>query len=256
MLPWIEQVIYAVNRCEEFAGKLSGLESGQVVIGCGSIQAATFLPPILSRFAIDYPDIEINLRIASSSDTIADLLANKVHLGIVSTVTDEAVNELLYKDSIVLIQKKDTDPNSIVTDNLTIENIIKNNRLLVFAHESGFRRFVDTYLTSRKIQPRSTLEINDVHVMIKLVEQQIGVAFAPMSAVDQHAQKDLFDIISPGGNSLCRHIYLIRDEKRPLSHAAERFVEVVRQHAHMMISTGVNEGDLTIPSPSPRNLSD
>src|SRR5919198_834958 len=87
------QALATLGAAEEELGELAGLRTGTIHLGASTVPGVYLLPDTLGCFRRDFPNVTIEVEIASSGEILRRLLAGRVQLGIVGG--DEADDRIV-----------------------------------------------------------------------------------------------------------------------------------------------------------------
>jgi len=99
-----------VSFAHELIAQIEGGEAGQFTIGCHASLGSYFFPDFMPSFSLRYPDIEVTIRNASSSDVLQGVRDRELDFGLVVNPTpyDELVLVPLFHDRVTFFTKNAT----------------------------------------------------------------------------------------------------------------------------------------------------
>ena len=206
-------------------GELKNKATGRLAIGANE-SMALYLLPHLSRFRRSYPKVKLVVQRSRSGEIPDRLLAGDVDLGVVSyRIDDERFkSQVLYTDHLAFV----VSPKHKLAKRATLS--IKDLEHEVFvAHNvaSPYRDAVLKAFQQAKVPLNMDIEMPTVETIRRMVQENEGVAFLPRMCVDQDVKQGVLKEIQVKEMRLERKIHLVSVAKRPLSHAAKAFLEVV-----------------------------
>src|ERR671930_37115 len=101
------QALSTLGAAEEELGALAGLQTGTIHLGASTAPGVYLLPDTLGCFRRDFPNVKIEVEIASSGEILRRLLAGRIQLAIVgsSEADERVVLEPFLADELVGIAK-------------------------------------------------------------------------------------------------------------------------------------------------------
>lgn len=263
LLPYARRLLATHAEALRRLADMAELTAGRVILGCGLTHALTWLPPVLGVFARRFPKIDIQLRVGASAEIARLAVGDDIDCGLLTTLPDlvELACEPLYTDAIVLVAPPGAPgrdlterspgagatgglPHGGVLDGPALADVLAGARLLTFGAGTGFRTFIEASLRSIGAWPERIVEVDSIEAIRRLVEEGVGVALVPRSAVQESLSARRLDAwalagdgFPPGG--LFRTTYLVRRADRYESRAVAELVAHLRQGAR---AAGAKDG--------------
>ncbi|MFT8718235.1 LysR substrate-binding domain-containing protein [Acetobacter sp.] len=97
-LPAARNVLAKATEALQVLDDLSGLVRGELRIAASQTVANYWLPGFLTRFAVRYPTIRLNLRVGNTTQAAASVMGGEAELGFVEGKIDDAL--LLHKQPV------------------------------------------------------------------------------------------------------------------------------------------------------------
>jgi DNA-binding transcriptional LysR family regulator len=206
---------------------------GRVRVGT-MLTALTYrLPPILQRLRADHPDIELVVNNMPTQDAVANVLQNKIDLGLVALPVENKQLKVtpLCGEMLVAILPPDTRG---VPDEVTPEYVARQNLLTEHTRSSAYP-LVLGWLGKEQML-RDPMPIGTVDALKTAVASKLGMALVPELSVAKH--KTDF-IVRPLRPPLGRTLALIEHRNKP----NEPALEIVRNALlDMRVDQKGNEG--------------
>ncbi len=188
---------------------------GRVRVGT-MLTALTYrLPPILQRLRADHPDIELVVNNMPTQDAVANVLQNKIDLGLVALPVENKQLKVtpLCGEMLVAILPPDTRG---VPDEVTPEYVARQNLLTEHTRSSAYP-LVLGWLGKEQML-RDPMPIGTVDALKTAVASKLGMALVPELSVAKH--KTDF-IVRPLRPPLGRTLALIEHRNKPNEPALE-----------------------------------
>ena len=218
------QALAALGAGEEEVAELAGLRRGTIHLGASTAPGVYLLPDTLGCFRRDFPDVTVEVEIASSGEILARLLNGRVQLAIVGAeeADERIVLEPFLEDEIVGIAR----PGVLFLERGMLEPArLADLMLLAREPESSTRRLVDRELAQIGIVPAGLWELGSSEALKRAAREGLGVAFLSRYAVaEEVARGDVESFRLAGRLPLRRHFSVARLAGRPLSPGERGFV--------------------------------
>ncbi|GGJ08647.1 LysR family transcriptional regulator [Alicyclobacillus cellulosilyticus] len=158
-------------------------EAGTVYLGAGLTPSIYLLPPLLARYRRLHPHVQFQVRSGSSREVWAMLRQREVDLGVVTTVPadrDDLVQTPLVRDALRLVAA----PGHPLTRFREVRLADAAQYPFVLMREgSSLRAIVERLVAARGATVRAAMETDSLESINRLVQQGIGIAVLPESAV-------------------------------------------------------------------------
>jgi DNA-binding transcriptional LysR family regulator len=182
LLPEARRTLSSARAAENAVMDIEGLLRG--TLNLGVMQAAFLfdLAGLLARFHAAYPGIRLNLVQASSADLVQ--LLRDGALDITFATADEATADLvtlpLASSPLVVVCR--TDDDWCGQDTVALSAVAEREQV-GFPVGWGVRTLADGAMRSAGLEPRVSLEVNDIGNLLDIVEAGLGVALVPMGII-------------------------------------------------------------------------
>ncbi len=218
------QALATLGAAEEELGELAGLQTGTIRLGASTAPGVYLLPDTLGCFRRDFPNVTIEVEIASSGEILSRLLAGSLQLGIVGA--EKADNRIVLRefldDELVGICKPGSLP--LRKGKLDPRRL---SGLLLLARERGSssRQLANRELEELGISPARTWELGSSEAIKRAASEGLGVAFLSRYAVAEEVERGQLETFRLAGRSpLSRRFSVAHLRGRPLSPSERGFV--------------------------------
>jgi DNA-binding transcriptional LysR family regulator len=195
------RTLASVRAAKEAVAAAQGLLRGTLSVGTEQCIAGVDVPRLLARFRAEHPRVEIRLRQAGSRLLAEDVAAGRLDLAFVALcgpppqgvrltpLTGEPLVLLCHPEH-ALAGGPAGEPAEEPPAGSTGEPAgdaqrhvrwaeLKGEALVDFQPDWGVRQLTDRAFAAAGVERQVALEVNDVHSLIELVEQGLGVAVVP-----------------------------------------------------------------------------
>lgn len=202
------------------------LEAGLVRVGGGATAVSFVLPPAIAELSTKRPGIRFEVREAGSRDVEADVIAERLELGVVTlpTASPELAVRPLRRDRIVLIASR-THP--LAKKKRLAPEDLRGQGLVGFDRESAIRKLIDDELARAGIEVNVQMELRSIAAIVEMVSHTELLGFVSQLGVE--GKKDVGVVaLDVRGVSIHRRLAVIHKQGRPLSPAAQAFAALLR----------------------------
>ena len=234
MYKYAKQMIDLQKKIEErFSAKK---EAGKhcISIAASSIPAQYLLPKVLLRFNEKFPDEQLRIMEADSSEVVTKVVDHMVDVGFTGTVLEKKHCKYLpfYKDELVIVTPA-TD-NYLKLQDEAADDIswIKTEAFIMREDGSGTRKEAEKQLQNAGIAVEKLnviASIGNQEAIKKAVRQGMGISIMSRLAAEDEIEAGKLLIFPIPGAFEGRDINLVYNKNYELSRSAERFIRVVKE---------------------------
>jgi molybdate transport repressor ModE-like protein len=218
------QALAMLGAAEEELSALAGLQTGTIHLGASTAPGVYLLPDTLGCFRRDFPNVTIEVEIASSGEILRRLLAGRIQLGIVgASRADERIElDPFLEDELVGIARPGLLP---LADGLLEPTLLSGHMLLAREEGSSSRELVERELAEIGATPAGRWELGASEAIKRAAREGLGVAFLSRYAVaEEVARGDLASFRLAGRPPMLRKFSIARVAGRALAPSERGFV--------------------------------
>jgi DNA-binding transcriptional LysR family regulator len=180
-LPYAERTLDTVASGRRLLAELARGEAGQLALGAAPAVSTYVLPRILTRFRRTHPKVSLAVRTGHSEEVLELVLREQVQVGLGRALNHPDVEAIpLYEDELVLV----VDPKHPFAEQVTIgPDQMTDVQLILFDRTSSYHRLTFDFFQQVGAVPRGVMELDNIDAAKKMVEQGLGVALLPHTAV-------------------------------------------------------------------------
>ena len=211
---------------DETAGEIrggTGQVSGKLHIGGTLTIGECVLPGLMGKFRETYPGVQLELTVENTMEIRRMVREEQVELGFVEGIhqSDEFEEGYFMEDSLVLLTSAShplADTEYIEPDMLTEEDWIAREE------GSGTREYLDLYLTSNRITPRTLTVLGSNYAVKEAIRNDMGITIASslLAGAGDGIRMHRF------AREYVRPFYYIANRNRNLSQAARLFLQMIK----------------------------
>ncbi|MDQ0954904.1 DNA-binding transcriptional LysR family regulator [Streptomyces phaeochromogenes] len=179
LLTEAERILAQVRAAQDAVAAVQGVLRGTLSLGTEQCIAGVPVAQLLAAFRRQHPDVEIRLRQAGSGALAEDVAAGRLDLAF--AVTTRADTEqlrclpLTSEPMTVLCHPS----HRLSTGGPVTPEELGGESFVDFHPDWGPRRTTDAAFAAAGVHRTVALEVNDVHSLLDLVEEGLGIAVVP-----------------------------------------------------------------------------
>lgn len=228
VLPAIRELIENNNRLEQSFGKIKGLKSGVVRIGCFPTIACAFMPKIYKGFQKAYPDIQLDIVEENSSAVLEQwLLAGTLDVIFFSKQEKQSYDWVpLCKDEYRIVMPKGHELEKY--DCVPAPALMDKN-FFMFRYLDGADRDISLYFENNQIDIEPTFTTSSDYAVMYMLDESVGIAMQPTSILDLCLQNHPKLTSRPLDPPAVRELGLAVKALHTCPLATQRFIQYVRK---------------------------
>lgn len=222
--PAVEQIRLAEEELED----ARTLRDGAVRIGASEMTLQHYLPPVLRRFRSEHPGIRLRIRNRSTPDALEALQTGLVDVAVVTSPVGNPMRETLCVQPLAAFQDLLVAGRAFPRPSAPLSyQEVAACPLVCMAEGTASRQFLEDIFRERGFSLEPDMEVETLDLLMPMIRQGFGIGFVP----EAFARKDL-----QNGETYClpleeappsRKIVMVTDGSRPLSMAAQAFIETL-----------------------------
>ncbi|MFJ5073085.1 LysR family transcriptional regulator [Streptomyces sp. NPDC088553] len=180
LLAEAERILAQVRAAHEAVAAVQGVVRGTLRLGAEQCVAGVHVAGLLAAFRRRHPEVEIRLRQEGGLVLAEDVAAGRLDLAFAYRTradSDQLRSVPLAAEPMTLLCHPG-HPLSAAGPVLALRDLAEED-FVDFHPGWGPRRATDATFTSAGVPRTVTLEVNDVHSLLDLVEEDLGVAAVP-----------------------------------------------------------------------------
>jgi LysR family transcriptional regulator, regulator for metE and metH len=218
-------ILQQVEAAEEEIRLLNDDHAGTITISTQCYTCYHWLPPVLTRFQKQHPDVDVQIDVDATRTTVKSLLEGRIDVAILNHVPDDHAIELtpLFEDEMLLVTSDKhrlakslwVRPSQLATEHLILHTA---------PHENTFNQ---TVLVPAGVRPARYSQVNLTEAIVELVRANLGVSAMADWAIAPYEQQGGLKTITVSKSGIRRRWYAAtrRAERRP--RYLDRFLETL-----------------------------
>jgi DNA-binding transcriptional LysR family regulator len=216
--PFAQRVLQTIAEGRRVVAELETDVGERLVLGAAPAASAYLLPALVKRFQDAHPNARVIVLTGHSEEVLEMVLRERVQLGLVRELGHpDIVTVPISVDDVVLVVR----PNHPFARREAIRvDELDAARLIMFDRTSSYFELTSPFFREAGVVPTALMEVDNVEAAKKMVEQGLGAALLPRSAVaDELASRDLIEVRIDGAPVVQRTIAAIR-RREPVAPSA------------------------------------
>jgi len=238
-LPFAERALEELEEGRRLVRNLGSGRAGQLALGAAPAVSTYVLPGVLKRLAVEYPDVQLSVRTGHSEEILELVLREQVQVGLVRALRHpEIASTPLYEDQLVLVAEPGHE--FAVRGRISIEELGRE-QLILFDRTSSYHELTNAFFREAGVTPRGVMELDNIDATKKMVEQGLGVALLPQTAVaGELAAGSLGAVVIEDAAPVRRQIVAVRRrDAGPASGPVAAFMRTIPEVAREIATRGV-----------------
>ena len=192
-LPCAERAIQALKDGRQALTDLRSASAGRLALGAAPAVSTYVLPPVLKRFALLHPRVDVAVRTGHSEEILAMVLNDEVQVGLVRTLRHpDIVATPLYDDELVLVSNPQ---HRFARRGIVDLDEVGRERLVMFDRTSSYYDLTQSLFLRGGVVATSMMELDNIEAAKKMVEEGLGVALLPKVSVAREVAAGLLSRI-------------------------------------------------------------
>lgn len=188
LLPYADTILTMLDEAVRTA-RDDGEPNGSLTLGSLETTAALRLAPVLSRFVVEHPGVDLVLRTGTTCELIDEVLARRVEGAFVCGPVDHAALDVqtVFEEELVLLAAPHVT-------SLRAATCSGDARMVVLRAGCSYRQRLQSILAKRGIQAPRLLEFGTLEAILTSVAAGLGITLLPRSIVERLGHKDRISI--------------------------------------------------------------
>ena len=230
---YAKRILSLRDQTFNVVAELKSLQRGRVRIGANESTSLYLLPQLILEYRARHPDVMVEIFRQSSERLAREVLDRNVDFALMAfePVDDELESFPVLRDELVLIIHPEHHLAKL--QSVKVEQL-GNEPFLAHNVKTGSRYKVMETFAQNHTPLNITLELATVETIKRFVQLKIGLAFVPRMCVADELERGSLVSVPVEDLSYVRTLWVTHRRGMTFSHAAEAFLEILRQHAKAM----------------------
>jgi DNA-binding transcriptional LysR family regulator len=229
---YAQRILTLRDQAREAVGQLRTLQRGCVRIGANESTSLYLLPQVILAFREKHPEVKVEIFRQLSERLPREVLDRNVDFGVLAfePMDRDLESFCVLRDELVLILNPGhqlAKRESLKVEELGSESFVAHNV------RTGSRNKVTEIFAEHHTPLNITLELATIETIKRFVQMNIGLAFVPRMCVQEELERGKLATVPVEDLNYYRTLWVTCRRNATLSHAAEEFLKILRQHAKM-----------------------
>jgi DNA-binding transcriptional LysR family regulator len=229
LFSYVKNGIEQIQLGEQKLQEVLNMTTGEIRIGASDMTLQFYLLPYLRTYHKMYPDIKVTVTNAPTPQTIEHLYEGRIDFGIVS-------NPFADKKHLNILPVREIQDVFVAGSRfwtykqkmLRYEDLC-NLPIICLEPHSSTRYYVDTFLESNHVKLEPEFELSTSDMIVQFALQNLGIGCVVQDFAQSYLDSDELFILQFDKQIPKRHICVVNDDRLPLSVAAGRLMELLRE---------------------------
>ncbi|MFD9498181.1 LysR family transcriptional regulator [Streptomyces sp. NPDC060035] len=224
-----ERTLAGARAARDAVDAVRGLLRGTLTLGVEQCVAGVSPARLLAAFHRDHPHMEIRLRQEGTSSLLEGVAGGRLDLAFAATVSPlEWPGELmpLAREPMVVLC---TPGHRLAEVPRVAWTGLHGESFIDFHPDWGPRRAADEAFAAAGVRRTVALEVNDVHSLLELVHEGLGIAVVPHHFSRKQEARGLVEVELDGAHRPVYESVVLLPPARAMSPGAQALMTLVRQ---------------------------
>ncbi len=205
---YCEKLFADLKSVEMAIRESNGLERGHLRFGSGATTLIYQLPPVLEKFRMKYPNVELVIMTDTTDVLVEALKAQRLDLVLgMLPVSDRnlVVKPLCAEEIKIAISRQ----HPLAEKSTVTPEEVANLPFILYERKTVMRRLIDQFFTSIGVEPKIVMVMENIEAIKSLVGAGLGASVLPEHAVSAQGEDTRVRLISVANHPLRRHLGLV-----------------------------------------------
>lgn len=239
LLAAAERILAQVRAAHEAVAEVQGVLRGTLAVGTEQCVAGVHVAGLLAAFRRGHPDVEIRLRQAGSAALAEEVAAGRLALAFAYRTQDDPdplrSAPLTSEPMTVLCHPR--HPLAAPGAAFALADLA-GEVFVDFHPDWGTRRSTDAAFAAAGVRRTVALEVNDVHSLLDLVEENLGIAVVPQHF--RHKRPNLAALPLSGTDEAVYETVVLLPPETAVSPAARALITLLGAQDRAMVDVGTH----------------
>lgn len=233
-----QRVIRELEQGAQAIQELKGAGGGRLLVGVLSTVNSYLIPPLVSQFRQRFPLVHLQIQARPSADIVADLLANRLDLGLCLLPVDSErlATSRLFDETLCLVAPA---ASRHLGARMRMKELA-NLPLVLMPADYCLRKMIEAECAAAGVRPQVSVEMTSPEGILDAVKQGAGLTVLPELFV-RHRLSSALRIIQLYDPVPKHPVGLAHLANRHLGLAAQEFIRLCRSTLAGLSSEGSDE---------------
>lgn len=208
-LPYAERALETVAAGKRLVQEVARGEVGELVLGTAPAVSTYVLPPLLKRFAESHPRLRLRVKTGHSEEVLEMVLRDEVQVGLMRELPHAEIETIpFYEDKLVLVV---AGAHPFAKHGRIALEALAAEQLILFDTTSSYHALTSAFFRDAGVEPAGVMELDNIDAAKKMVEEGLGFALLPETAVSRELETDALRAVEiTGVEPVRRRIVAVR----------------------------------------------
>jgi DNA-binding transcriptional LysR family regulator len=230
LLRYARKVFQDLRNASLEISEITHLQRGRLRIGAGMIACMYLLPPVLEKFRVLYPKIDLEVITGATDALLPQVRNNSIELGVFTLPVqfpDVEVIPLCTEEMVVVASRK----HPVLSKKKWIRVAeIGQHPLIIFPEGARTRKVLDHFFEETGISPRISMVAENVATIKPLVKIDLGISIIPFLAVAEETKRRELHCLRIQDYKLTRQVGLVYHKADHLPKLIAELIRLLREN--------------------------
>ena len=227
LLEHARTIVFQVEQLQSDMSAFSDGREVQIKVLCNTSSASEFLPPLLSRFLLQHPNVSIDLEERPSMDIVRLVSAGSWHVGIISNaVPSPSLQTVPFRpDPLVAITRRGHPLSARMEDGKTnFVNCLEYD-FVGLSGDSALQQHIASHAARAARHLKFKVRLRSLEGVCQMVANGVGISIVPRRAAERYMDGAPVEIIPLMDEWADRMLLLCFRNSEDLPVSAKKLVE-------------------------------
>ena len=180
-LPFAERAVDALEDGRTLVAEHADGTAGRLTIGSAPAVGAYVLPGLLARYVSRFPSVRLAVQTGHSEEIVELVAGGELDIGLIRELRHPGVTARpIYEDELVLVVPAG---HAFAGAGQIEVAALAGQTLILFDRTSSYYDLTNAIFRAGGVQPRSTIELDNIEAAKQMVRHGLGVALLPHTAI-------------------------------------------------------------------------
>lgn len=179
---YAEAILRLTQEARHAVADIETGTAGRLAVGASSTLATYVLPPLLRRFRVSHPRVEIAIHTGPSAQVLEIVRAGEADIGLVTgAVQDRVLAASVLADYATCVVVPPGHP--LAARGSVRVGELAGSPLILMEAGTNLRTYVDRLLSAAGVEEQVSMELDNVEAIKRMIEAELGLSLLPEVSV-------------------------------------------------------------------------
>ncbi len=213
--------------------EMINMETGEIRIGASDMTLRFYLLPILQKFHERYPGIHLAVTNGPTPETMRILSEGRIDFGLVTAPLGKKkglnISEVRTVQDVFVAGERFRELQGQVLP----WRCLKQYPIVALEKHTSTRSYLDEFLRMQGVTVQPEIELATSDMIVQFALKNFGIACVVRDFAEEFLEDGLLFELQFDTEIPARPMYLVTNEKTPVTSASAKFLELLREHQNI-----------------------